>query len=61
MKILLATGIYPPESGGPATYTMGLASALRSRGHEVMIVTYGETSLTPIRSSPYEGGVRGGR
>ncbi len=52
MKILLATGIYPPESGGPATYTMGLASALRSRGHEVMIVTYGETSPNPDQILP---------
>lgn len=42
MRIILATGIYPPESGGPATYTHGLALALRERGHEVVVVAYGE-------------------
>ncbi|MFH1973868.1 MAG: glycosyltransferase family 4 protein, partial [Patescibacteria group bacterium] len=41
MRILLATGIYPPESGGPATYTSGLASALASRGHAVTVLAYG--------------------
>ncbi len=45
MKILLATGIYPPESGGPATYTKGLASSLRLRGHEVTVIAYGDTSV----------------
>lgn len=42
MNILLATGIYPPESGGPATYTHDLAQALVARGHGVTVVTYGE-------------------
>lgn len=42
MKILLATGIYPPELGGPATYTRGLALALKKMGHEVSVIAYGE-------------------
>ncbi len=42
MKILLATGIYPPESGGPATFSAGVSAALRQRGHEVKIISYGE-------------------
>lgn len=46
MKILLATGIYPPESGGPATYVAGLSSALRSQGHDVSVLTYGDPSHT---------------
>ncbi|MFA5935807.1 MAG: glycosyltransferase [Patescibacteria group bacterium] len=45
MKILLATGIYPPESGGPATYTAGLASALRAQGHSVEVLAYGDSRL----------------
>ncbi|MEO5928007.1 MAG: glycosyltransferase family 4 protein [Patescibacteria group bacterium] len=45
MKILLATGIYPPESGGPATYTAGLSSVLREQGHEVHVLAYGDPSL----------------
>ena len=41
MKIVLATGIYPPDIGGPATYTRALAEKLHARGHEVVVVTYG--------------------
>lgn len=42
MKILLATGIYPPDIGGPATYTRQIAEELSGKGHEVTVVTYGE-------------------
>ena len=41
MKILLATGIYPPDIGGPATYVLHLAEELTKRGEEVTVVTYG--------------------
>ncbi|MCI0479560.1 glycosyltransferase, partial [Candidatus Uhrbacteria bacterium] len=44
-RILLATGIYPPESGGPATYTAGLASTLGSRGHDVTVLAYGDAAF----------------
>jgi glycosyltransferase involved in cell wall biosynthesis len=43
MRILLATGIYPPDAGGPATYTRALARALASSGvHQVQVVCYGD-------------------
>lgn len=42
MRILLATGIYPPEIGGVATVIERLAKDLRARNHEVIVVTYGE-------------------
>jgi glycosyltransferase involved in cell wall biosynthesis/4-amino-4-deoxy-L-arabinose transferase-like glycosyltransferase len=45
MRIFLATGIYPPESGGPATYTAGLASAFRAQGHTVEVLAYGNPDL----------------
>lgn len=41
MRVVLATGIYPPEIGGPATYVRELSQALRKKGTEVRIVTYG--------------------
>lgn len=41
MKVVLATGIYPPDIGGPATYVQSLAACLRDGGHEVVVVTYG--------------------
>lgn len=42
MRILLATGIYPPEIGGPAGYTHGLAKALAAQGDRVSVLTYGD-------------------
>ncbi len=42
MNILIASGIYPPESGGPATYSSEAAQALRARGHVVQVISYGE-------------------
>ncbi|PIQ76811.1 hypothetical protein COU78_00730 [Candidatus Peregrinibacteria bacterium CG10_big_fil_rev_8_21_14_0_10_49_24] len=41
MKIVLATGIYPPDIGGPATYVRELARELASQGNEVIVITYG--------------------
>lgn len=43
MKIILATPIYPPEIGGPATYTKELAERLKDK-HSVTIVAYASTS-----------------
>ncbi|MDD5041359.1 MAG: glycosyltransferase family 4 protein [Candidatus Peribacteraceae bacterium] len=48
MKIVLATGIYPPEIGGPATYVKALASELSRAGHEAVVVTY-----EAVRSTQY--------
>lgn len=42
MRIVLATGIYPPEIGGPATYARSLSAELIAKGHDVIVVTYGE-------------------
>ncbi|MBI1813322.1 glycosyltransferase family 4 protein [Candidatus Peregrinibacteria bacterium] len=44
MKIVLATGIYPPEIGGPATYARNLAEKLKERGGEVTVIAYGSES-----------------
>ncbi|MCK5416148.1 glycosyltransferase family 4 protein [Candidatus Parcubacteria bacterium] len=41
-KILIATGIYPPDIGGPATYVKTLQEELPRNGFEVKIVTYGD-------------------
>lgn len=42
MKYVIATGIYPPEIGGPATVIKKLVDDLVAAGHDVRIVTYGE-------------------
>lgn len=41
MKVVFATGIFPPDIGGPATYVKGMAQALLSNGTAVEVVTYG--------------------
>ncbi|MCG2693887.1 glycosyltransferase family 4 protein [Candidatus Parcubacteria bacterium] len=41
MRLLICTGIYPPEIGGPATYSKLIGEKLRQRGHNVRILTYG--------------------
>ncbi len=45
MKILIATGIYPPDIGGPATMLAALAKALEDNGFEVKILTYSDEIL----------------
>ncbi len=43
MKILIATGIYPPDLGGPAEYAVGLEDAYRRMGHSVVVKAFGKT------------------
>ncbi len=53
MNIILATGIYPPDIGGPATYVRHLAEELSKRGEDVTVLTYGMENgkLSPRRQS----------
>jgi glycosyltransferase involved in cell wall biosynthesis len=39
MNILLVTGIFPPDIGGPATYVPQIARALGARGHTITVLT----------------------
>jgi glycosyltransferase involved in cell wall biosynthesis len=47
MKVVIATPLYPPEIGGPATYAHILAEALPKRGIEVEVVKFGEVRGAP--------------
>jgi glycosyltransferase involved in cell wall biosynthesis len=42
MKILIATGIYPPQIGGPATYSKLLYDELPKRGIDVEVASFGD-------------------
>ncbi len=42
MKILIITGIFPPDIGGPATYVPQIAKGLSGRGHTVQVLTTSE-------------------
>lgn len=39
-KILIATGIYPPNIGGPATFAFYLSKELALKGYDVFILTF---------------------
>ncbi len=43
MKILVITGIFPPDIGGPATYVPALSNDLAMRGHEVTVITLSDS------------------
>lgn len=40
MKILISTGIYPPDIGGPAQYARNLYETWKRQGHEVKVAAY---------------------
>ena len=42
IKVLIATGIYPPDIGGPATYVKTLQAELPNFGYEIKVVTYSD-------------------
>lgn len=47
MRILITTGIFEPESGGPATYAPEIAKRLVAAGHTVTVLTLSPTATDP--------------
>lgn len=47
MKILIATGIYPPEVGGPAQFARGTEDAFRRLGHNVRLLKFRDVGFLP--------------
>ena len=64
MNVLIVTGIWPPDVGGPASHAPDVAAFLQSRGHSVEVVTTAdmppEPRGYPVRAVPrrYRPGVR---
>ncbi len=50
MRVLIVSGIWPPDVGGPASHAPDVAQFLRGRGHEVEVVT---TADSPPPARPY--------
>lgn len=50
MRLLIATGIFHPEPGGPASYLYRFLPELLQAGHEVSVLTYGDA---PTDDYPY--------
>lgn len=55
MRILIATPLYPPDAGGPATYSKILKEELPKRGIDTRVVSFGEVRHLPkiIRHTVY--------
>ena len=47
IKLLLATGLYPPEIGGPATYARMLEELLPTHQYELTVLPYGTVRHLP--------------
>lgn len=50
MRVVLVSGIWPPDVGGPSSHAPALAAALLEAGHEVEVVT---TADVAPESRPY--------
>ena len=49
MKVLVVSGIWPPDVGGPASHAPEVAAFLRERGHEVEAVVTADSAPAPER------------
>ncbi len=47
MKIVIATPLYPPDIGGPATYAPLLSKGLIERNHTIFLVKFGDVRHLP--------------
>jgi len=50
VRVLIVSGVWPPDVGGPASHAPDVAGFLRSRGHEVEVVT---TAGSPPAAEEY--------
>lgn len=49
MRVLIATGLYPPDVGGPATYSKTLFDELPKRNIDVKVLSFGSVrNLSPV-------------
>jgi glycosyltransferase involved in cell wall biosynthesis len=59
VRIFTPSGIFHPDSGGPATYLHRLLPELQARGHEVRVLCYGDAPTGgypyPVRRVPFGG------
>jgi glycosyltransferase involved in cell wall biosynthesis len=47
MRIVIVSGIWPPDVGGPASHAPEVAAFLRARGHRVEVVTTAASAPAP--------------
>jgi len=54
MHVVMVTGIFPPDIGGPASYVPAMAAALAARGHRVEVVCMSDHLGHDDRAYPFE-------
>jgi glycosyltransferase involved in cell wall biosynthesis len=54
LHILIVTGIFPPDIGGPASYVPVIAEKLYKRGHKVIVVTLSDSIDQNDKSFPFQ-------
>ena len=47
MKIVIATGVFPPDIGGPAKYAEHLYEEFLKQGHGVSVLAFGNARRLP--------------
>jgi glycosyltransferase involved in cell wall biosynthesis len=47
VRVVIVSGIWPPDPGGPASHAPALADFLAGRGHEIEVVTTADRSPEP--------------
>lgn len=47
LRVVVCTGIYPPDVGGPATHAHDLREELTARGHSVRVLTLSDSETDP--------------
>jgi glycosyltransferase involved in cell wall biosynthesis len=47
VRIVIVSGIWPPDPGGPASHAPALADFLAARGHEIEVVTTADRAPAP--------------
>jgi glycosyltransferase involved in cell wall biosynthesis len=53
MNVLMITGIFPPDIGGPASYVPDIASSLVQRGHEITVITLSDATAPVDSEYPF--------
>ncbi len=52
MRVLIVSGIFPPDRGGPASHVPRMAEALAKRGHSVEVVCLSDRVVGDGTSDP---------
>jgi glycosyltransferase involved in cell wall biosynthesis len=54
VRLLVVSGTFHPEPGGPPTYLYQLLPRLQARGHAISVVTYGDVEAEPVYPYPVQ-------